>query len=235
MLLALCFLALAPLVAASPAQAGAQPAFARLDGIVTHVADGDTLDVTADRRTYRVRLDGIDAPEAGQAFGGQARQRLRVLAFSQHATVVVTDHDRYGRTVGRVSVGGVDLSEAMVRSGLAWHYTHYSADPRLAALERQARQQRRGLWIDSRAVPPWEYRTERSSRRPATPRWSLPWPLTGRAASPGGPYHGNVSSRVYHAPGCRDYNCRHCTENFASRAAAEAAGFRPHRECVAGR
>ncbi len=122
MLLALCGVA-------AHAHAAAQQAPAPISGIVTHVADGDTLDVTANGRAYTIRLDGIDAPEAGQAFSRQARQQLRVLAFSRPATVILTDHDRYGRVVGRVIVAGVDVGEEMVRQGLAWHYTQYLVGP----------------------------------------------------------------------------------------------------------
>jgi hypothetical protein len=51
-----------------------------LSGVVTHVADGDTLDFTANGQTHTIRLDGIDAPEGGQAFGREARLQLRALA-----------------------------------------------------------------------------------------------------------------------------------------------------------
>jgi micrococcal nuclease len=136
-----------------------------ITGIVSHVADGDTLDVRVDRAVYTIRLEGIDAPEGGQAFSQQARRRLRALAFGQQAVVVVGDRDRYGRLVARVAVGGTDLSQEMVRSGLAWHYVRYSSDAKLAALEREARRERRGLWADARAVPPWEYRRDRAGRR----------------------------------------------------------------------
>ncbi len=44
-------------------------------------------------------------------------------------------------------------------------------------------------------------------------------------------YHGNVRSRVFHAPACPDYNCRHCTRVFESRDEAVAAGFRPCGTC----
>ena len=173
----------------------------KLTGIVTHVADGDTLDITANGQTYTIRLDGIDAPERGQAFGQQARQHLRVLAFSQPATALVQDRDRYGRTVARVIVGGRDLSEEMVEAGLAWHFVRYSSDRRLAALEQQARQQRRGLWADRSALPPWQYRSDRSaaSQLPLKPRspaarsaalcWPIPWqrvePRVSRGRMPG--------------------------------------------------
>ncbi|RPJ53289.1 MAG: thermonuclease family protein [Acidobacteria bacterium] len=215
---------LAPATIVSAQQRGS-----RLTGIVTHIADGDTLDVTAGARTFTVRLDGIDAPEGGQAFSQQARQHLRVLAFSQSATVMVQTTDRYGRSVARVMVGGRDLSEEMLRAGLAWHFVRYSSDRRLQTLEQEARQRRIGLWADRAAVPPWQYRSDRAAR-PRPPGAPSP-----PAHSSAGPFHGNASSRVYHAPGCRDYNCRNCTHLLASRQAAEAAGFRPHAECVLGR
>jgi endonuclease YncB( thermonuclease family) len=205
----------------------------RFTGLVTHVADGDTLDVKAGGRTYTIRLDGIDAPEGGQAFSQQARQHLRVLAFSQQATVAVQTTDRYGRLVARVTAGGLDLGEEMLRAGLAWHFVRYSSDKRLQALEQKARQQRVGLWGDRSAIPPWAYRSERAARPPIPARPSPP--STHSPAPATGPFHGNVSSRVYHAPGCRDYTCRNCTQVFATRQAAEAAGYRPHAECVLGR
>ena len=46
--------------------------------------------------------------------------------------VTVKDVERYGRFVSRVSVGGEDLSLALVAAGLAWHYVRYSDDVALA-------------------------------------------------------------------------------------------------------
>ncbi len=215
------------LLAPHAPQAVAAQEGARLTGIVTHVADGDTLDVSTGGRTVTVRLEGIDAPEGGQPFSAEARRHLRVLAFSQRVTILVKDTDRYGRLVARVLVGERDASEELLRAGLAWHFTRYSSDRRLAQLEASARARRAGLWADRSAVPPWTWRRGRSAR-PAPPPPSLP----DAAAVVPGPYHGNVSSGVYHAPPCRDYHCRRCTRVFATREEAEAAGFRPHRECV---
>jgi endonuclease YncB( thermonuclease family) len=206
----------------------------RLSGIVSRVPDGDSLDITAGGRVYSIRLEGIDAPEAGQAFSREARLHLRLLALTRSVSAVVSDHDRYARIVARVTVGAIDLSEEMIRNGFAWHYARYSPEPRLAELERQARRARRGLWADPKPAAPWDYRA-------ANPRPSSP-PAAGRPVGrprpsppPAGPYRGNVSSRVYHAPGCRHYDCARCTQAFMSRAAAEAAGFRPHESCVSPR
>jgi len=50
--------------------------------------------------------------------------------------------------------------------------------------------------------------------------------------TPGGAYHGNVASKVYHAPSCRDYQCPNCTTSFVTKDDASKAGYRPHNACV---
>jgi len=44
-------------------------------------------------------------------------------------------------------------------------------------------------------------------------------------------YHGNVSSKIFHSPSCKNYNCKNCTREFKSREAAVAAGFKPCGMC----
>jgi len=44
-------------------------------------------------------------------------------------------------------------------------------------------------------------------------------------------YHGNLRSKVFHAPGCSQYNCRKCKALLGSMEQAKQNGFRPHR-CV---
>lgn len=127
-------------------------------GDVVGVADGDTLTILAGRQEVRVRLSEIDAPERRQAFGTVSRQHLAMLCFRKQAVVMVESTDRYGRVVGRVACAGVDANAAMVRAGLAWAYARYLRDPRIAALEREARVARRGLWRDPNPTPPWSYR-----------------------------------------------------------------------------
>ena len=47
-----------------------------LTGKVVGVHDGDTLTLLVNEKQYKVRLDGIDAPELGQDFGTRAKQAL---------------------------------------------------------------------------------------------------------------------------------------------------------------
>ena len=73
-------------------------------------------------KQVRVRLGEIDTPESRQPYGERAKQALSGLAFGKQARVVVQDTDRYGRTVGQVYVGGVDVNAEMIRQGAAWAY-----------------------------------------------------------------------------------------------------------------
>jgi endonuclease YncB( thermonuclease family) len=69
---------------------------------VVAVHDGDTLTaVDADNVQHKVRLHGIDAPEAKQVFGTKARDRLADLTLRKVVRVNVHEHDRYGWLLGR--------------------------------------------------------------------------------------------------------------------------------------
>lgn len=128
------------------------------EGRCIAVRDGDTIDVRKGRDTVRVRLHGIDAPERTQPFSNVARRRTDELVHDRWVRIEVKDRDRYARIVGRVWVDGRDLSQTLVSEGLAWHYTRYSSDPRLAYSQVRARQKRLGLWQDRNPEPPWEFR-----------------------------------------------------------------------------
>lgn len=136
-----------------------------VEGRVVAVADGDTITVLGegDRQT-RVRLQGIDAPENRQAFGAASKRHLSDLVFDRWVMVEYEKTDRYGRTLGKVIVGGRDVNLEQVKSGLAWHYKYYQdeqspEDRRLyTQAEAGARAARRGLWADANPTPPWDFR-----------------------------------------------------------------------------
>ena len=116
-----------------------------LAGKVVRITDGDTLRLLVDRREVKIRLAEIDTPERGQPYGSRAKEVLSELAFGKPARVAVVDRDRYGRTVGRVYVGNLDVNAELVRRGAAWVYRKYAKDPSLFALEAEARRAKRGL------------------------------------------------------------------------------------------
>jgi micrococcal nuclease len=140
---------------------GAKPHY-ELSGRVVKIADGDTLTILdASNEQHRIRLAGIDAPEKGQAFGTKAREALAAKVFGQAVRIEVIDVDRYKREVGRIYLGERFINAEMVRDGFAWRYVTYDKPGEFTAAESDAREHRRGLWVDPNPVPPWEWRAEK--------------------------------------------------------------------------
>ena len=134
-------------------------------GKVVGIRTGDTLSVLRNGRVVQVHLYGIACPERWQAFGTQARQFTRDVALRRTVAVVVdavaTDAPkRRGQLIAAVQLpNGLDLSQALVQAGYAWHDTRYAPhDKRLAQLQAEARAAQRGLWADTNPIPPWEWR-----------------------------------------------------------------------------
>jgi endonuclease YncB( thermonuclease family) len=115
----------------------------------------------------RVRLWGIDCPEAKQPFGTRAKQITGDLSFGQTVTVKVRDIDRYKRFVAEVILpDGRNLNQEIVRAGFGWWYQQYAKNDRvLADLERTTRAAKLGLWADPQPVPPWEWRKAGTTAR----------------------------------------------------------------------
>lgn len=137
----------------------------RLAGRVVGIQDGDTLTLLdANRRELRIRLAGIDAPEARQRYGQASRRALSAEAFGKEATANCPKTDKYGRKVCVVTVGGRDVGLALLEAGAAWHFKAFAQEQtawdrqRYARAEEDARRRRAGLWEDPEAVPPWEWR-----------------------------------------------------------------------------
>ena len=128
---------------------------------VVGVTDGDTIKVVrTDHEQVKIRLSGIDCPERAQPWGSQATQAASDLVAGQPVTIQVMDIDRYGRTVGRVFVDGVNINRRLVAAGHCWTYVRYALDQHLFVLQVQAQAARIGLWQlpESERVPPWEWR-----------------------------------------------------------------------------
>lgn len=130
-----------------------------ITGHVVGVADGDTLTLLVKGHDQiKVRLAEIDAPEKSQPFGQRSKQSLSDQCFDKEAVLQKTATDRYGRTVAKVTCAGVYTNAEQIRVGLAWAYRKYLSDQSLLELESEARESKRGLWVDSDPVPPWEFR-----------------------------------------------------------------------------
>jgi micrococcal nuclease len=125
------------------------------EGKVIGVSDGDTVTVLMSRHQIRVRLAEIDAPEKRQPFGERSKQSLSDLVYGKQVKVNQEDRDHYGRVVGRVYAGGLDVNAEQLKRGMAWVYRQYNRDKSLLALKQEARGAKRGLWTDPNPTPPW--------------------------------------------------------------------------------
>ena len=139
-------------------------------GKVVGIADGDTITVLdAGKVQHKIRLEGIDAPEKGQAFGTKSKDAMSEKVGGEDVVVRWEKKDRYGRILGDVYLGDRHINLEMVEDGLAWHYKQYSKAKALAEAEDAARKAKKGLWVDKEPVPPWEFRKREREKRGKTP------------------------------------------------------------------
>ncbi len=185
------------------------------------IIDGDTIRV----ENTPVRLDGIDAPESrqecedanGRSYrcGEAATQFLADLIGRQPVTCEIIGTDAYERALGTCRFGDAELNAAMVRSGWALAFRHYSE--RYAGEEQAARDAGAGLWSGA-FDPPWEWRAA----------------ITAEAAPGDCVIKGNISQsgeRIYHMPFHQHYDRTRIDESagerwFCSEDEALAAGWR---------
>lgn len=126
-----------------------------------------------------MRFNGIDAPEKRQPFGERAKQAMSDLVYMKTVELDCRKTDRYGRSVCRVHVAPasaprgpatLDAGLAMITLGLAWWYRDYAREQtpqergQYEFAEQEARAKGAGLWVDKRAMAPWEWRRERRSK-----------------------------------------------------------------------
>ena len=123
------------------------------------VIDGDTIDISG----TRIRLQGIDAPEADQTCidskkktrpcGSAATRELRAYIRGHELTCDPKALDRYKRVVAVCSLpDGSDVNAWMVRQGWALA----SGFVKIYG-EEDAEGAKRGIWARN-FVPPWQWR-----------------------------------------------------------------------------
>ena len=191
---------------------GSLPLYAAesIEGKVVSVADGDTITVLENDTPIKVRLYGVDAPEKAQDFGTVSRKFTSDLCFGQEVSVDVTDTDRYGRKVGRVTLpDGRVLNRELVKAGLAHWYAEYAPDDAtLKELQAEAKAAKRGLWSRSDVVAPWAFRKVKRKPDPTPRAEAAPKPSVAeeRPAPPkdlvGGVYI-TESGKKFHRASCR--------------------------------
>lgn len=199
--------------------------------------DGDSLTVDA----REVRLFGIDAPELDQtcmrngaswSCGAEAAGRLSRLVTGREVRCRTVNTDDYGRAVSRCTVGTSDINSAMVESGYALAYRHYSSQ--YVTAEERAKAAKRGLWSGTFEAPRTHRLEQRTASAPSVERRARP---VARSAGRSNDWanratcviKGNQNRRgqfIYHVPGMPYYDRTRPEQLFCTEAEARAAGYR---------
>ncbi len=98
-----------------------------IPGVRWVAIDGDTVDVPG---RGRIRLLGIDTPELSSRcereheLALRAKRRTQELLNSGARSLYPSgEHDRYGRILADIRVGGFDIGSTLLREGLARPYS----------------------------------------------------------------------------------------------------------------
>lgn len=222
--LVFCLSVLATVGLAPPPAAAVE---AKISGAI-RVIDGDTIDVNG----IRIRLFGIDAPEGDQTCtsrrgkvalcGDWVSRQVRKTYQGRQASCRRVDTDRYGRTVARCAVSGVDMGQDLVARGLAFAYAKYSQD--YVAVEAAAMQRGHGIHA-YQLIRPAAFRAEKKAGQVKHVQ---------KTSQTGCTIKGNISAKgvkIYHSEGQRDYKKTRISTNkgerwFCTGAEARAAGWR---------
>ena len=129
---------------------------------VVGISDGDTFTaINNDNLQLKIRIYGIDAPEKRQAFGNKSKEFLSSLIFGKSITINVQSQDSWGRYIAYVyTPEGKDVSLLMLQAGMAWHFDKYDNTTSYSTAETAAKRDKKGLWIDTNPVAPWDFRAQ---------------------------------------------------------------------------
>ena len=138
---------------------------AELNGKVIHISDGDTIHVlTNDKKKYKIRLNGIDAPESSQDYGNKSKENLKRYIYNKDVTVIYKSKDKYNRLLGTVYLNKQDINLQQIKDGYAWVYKKYNNDSNYLIAEKHARSSKKGLWAGINPLEPWVFRKQNSKK-----------------------------------------------------------------------
>ena len=126
---------------------------------VTHVADGDTIDVSMSGQTETIRLIGVDTPESVkpnspvQCYGHEAsnftKQHLNNATVRLEADPEGDNHDKYNRLLRYVYLqDGTLWNQKLIDEGYGFAYLSFpfSKSKDFAASQSAAESAKLGLW-----------------------------------------------------------------------------------------
>lgn len=132
-------------------RSGEQPAATDhvADGVVSWVADGDTIEVEVSGDDVEVRLVAMNAPDQGECYAERALSHLNETLLGHVVSLEVVGEDQFGRALAHVFDGKRHINLEMVDLGYAFASTPDDDDPYAEAIrgaEDEAFRSGIGLW-----------------------------------------------------------------------------------------
>lgn len=178
-------------------QHAAAPATVLAAGLyrVLNTIDGDTIDISYNGKSERVRMIGLDTPETKdprkpiQCFGREASQRMRDLVAGKNVRIEQDpsqgERDKYGRLLLYIYLeDGTNVAYKMIADGFGHEYTYripYKYQSQFKAAQKDAEKNKRGLWADNTCAG--------DTKKPVAQQSTPPAPAPQRPQSPSRPNH----------------------------------------------
>jgi micrococcal nuclease len=130
---------------------------------VVKVIDGDTIDVSIDGKTERIRFIGVDTPEtvdprkSVQCFGKEASAKTKQLLEGNNVVLdsdpTQGDKDKYSRLLRYVYLeDGTFVNKKLIEDGFGFEYTYnipYKYQSEFKDAQKHAESSKIGLWADN--------------------------------------------------------------------------------------
>ena len=100
-----------------------------LEGVASAI-DGDTIIIN----NYKIRLNGVSAPELSEEGGDEAKQAMQKILANKTIKCSLSGRKSYERYIGVCWIGAVDVGALLVLQGFARDCFRYSGG-RYSALE----------------------------------------------------------------------------------------------------
>jgi micrococcal nuclease len=142
----------------------AQQLSANQPGLYTaeRVSDGDTISVSMNGKTEKIRFIGVDTPETHkpnapvQCYGPAASAFTKRMLTGQkvrlEADDLSTNRDRYDRLLRYVyrASDGTFMNRALIEQGYGFYYPYFpfTKSTEFAAAQKTAQQSSKGLWAN---------------------------------------------------------------------------------------
>ena len=138
----------------------------KFGGRVVEIVDGKTAVIQVPTGgKVSVVLQFIEVPEPEQPLYQTVREHLQTLILGKTVEFLPRRFLTQG-SVGQIFLGGIDISQQMIRDGAAWYALPEKSgqdareSEQYLAMETQAKIEKRGVWSNENIKPAWEFRAE---------------------------------------------------------------------------